>query len=235
MIAARALSLRFAGRMVLDGLTLSIAPGERVALLGLNGAGKTTFIRCLLGLLPYDGELAIAGHDVRTAGVRARTNVGYVPQRAPHFEGTLEEVLEFFSRLRGIPDGEAARRLAALGLDLEAHAGKPVRALSGGMLQKLLLALALAARVPLLLLDEPTANLDTKARREFLRVIATVDRDTTILLASHRFTDVKALADRLLVLRDGRLVFDGPLADLRRRAKRGGAPGLAGALPGARA
>jgi ABC-type multidrug transport system ATPase subunit len=111
---------------------------------------------------------------------------------------------------------EAARSLEALGLDLDAHAGKPVSALSGGMLQKLLLALALAARVPLLLLDEPTANLDARARKEFLRFLAAVDRDTTILLASHRFSEVRAVADRVLVLREGRVAFDGPLAGLRR-------------------
>ncbi len=215
MIAARELSLRFGRHPVLRDITLSIQRGERVALLGLNGAGKTTLIRCVLGLLPFQGQLAVAGYDVRRDGLRARNSLGYVPQRAPAFEGSLEEVLQFFSRLRGIDPAEVDRRLAALGLDLAAHATKPVRALSGGMLQKLLLALALAARVPLLLLDEPTANLDPAARREFLKALSAVEEETTILLASHRFSDVEAVAGRLLVLHQGRLAFDGRLADLR--------------------
>lgn len=215
MIAARELSLRFGRHLVLQDITLSIQRGERVALLGLNGAGKTTLIRCVLGLLPFQGQLAVAGYDVRRDGLRARNSLGYVPQRAPAFEGSLKEVLQFFSRLRGIDPAEVDRRLAALGLDLAAHATKPVRALSGGMLQKLLLALALAARVPLLLLDEPTANLDPAARREFLKALSAVEEETTILLASHRFSDVEAVASRLLVLHQGRLGFDGRLADLR--------------------
>lgn len=214
MITTRGLSKAFGHQVVLDDVTLTIARGERVALLGLNGAGKTTFMRCLLGLLPFDGELAIAGHDVRTGGLLARASLGYVPQRAPHFQGTLLEVLEFFSRLRGIALDDAARHLRALGLDLDAHAATPVRALSGGMLQKLLLALALAARVPVLLLDEPTANLDPQARKEFLRVLTAVPRDTTILLASHRLADVEAVADRVVVLHQGRVAFDGRLAAL---------------------
>lgn len=235
MITARGLSQRFGDHVVLDDVTLTIGRGERAALLGLNGAGKTTLMRCLLGLLPFDGELAIAGHDVRAAGLLARGSLGYVPQRAPHFEGTLAEVLEFFGRLRGTPKDEVARQLGALGLDLDAHAVKPVRTLSGGMLQKLLLALALAARVPVLLLDEPTANLDPTARKEFLRALTAVPPETTILLASHRFSDVEAVADRLLVLRDGRLVSDGRLADLPRKAKRHGILDLAGSISEAEA
>lgn len=214
MIAARGLSNWFGHHRVLDQVTLAISPGERVALLGLNGAGKTTFMRCLLGLLPFEGALAIAGHDVRTNGLLARGCLGYVPQRAPHFEGTLSDVLAFFSGLRRIAPDDVTRQLGVLGLDLDAHAAKPVRALSGGMLQKLLLALALAARVPVLLLDEPTANLDPQARREFLRALAAVPPETTILLASHRLADVEAAADRVLVLHQGRVAFDGRLPDL---------------------
>jgi len=214
VIAARSLSKRFGDHVVLDGVSLTIARGERVALLGLNGAGKTTLIRCLLGLLRFEGDLTVAGHDVRRDGLLTRRRLGYVPQRAPHFEGTLSDVLEFFSKLRGLAPDDVARQLGALGLDLDAHATKPVRALSGGMLQKLLLALALAARVPVLLLDEPTANLDPQARKEFLRALAAVPRETTILLASHRLADVEAVADRVLVLHQGRLAFDGRLTDL---------------------
>ena len=217
MIRAGALTKRFGTHLILDHLDLAVERGERVALLGLNGAGKTTFMRCLLGLIPFDGSLNIAGQDVRANGREARARLGYVPQRAPHFDGTFAEMVEFFTRLRDIEQAAVDARLEMLGLSPAEHGEKPVRALSGGMLQKVLLALALGAEVPMLLLDEPTANLDPRARREFLRTLQSVDRDTTILLASHRFADVEAVVDRLLVLHGGRIAFDGGVADLRDR------------------
>lgn len=218
MIAAAGLSRRFGDQRVLDGLTLSIAAGERVALLGLNGAGKTTLFRCMLGLITFDGELAIDGIAVDRRGREARARIGYVPQRPPHFPGSLGELVAFFSGLRGLDEGEVAARMAALDLSLAEHADKPVRALSGGMLQKTLLALATAARVPVLLLDEPTANLDPRARRDFVRALGEVPEGTTVLLSSHRLEDIRAVADRLLLLHGGRIVFDGSFAELEAEA-----------------
>jgi len=217
VIQVGGLTKRFGMHLILDRLDLSVTKGERVALLGLNGAGKTTLMRCLLGLIPFDGSLSIAGQDVRANGREARARLGYVPQRAPHFDGSFAEMIEFFTRLRGVEPAAVESRLESLGLAPAEHGEKPVRALSGGMLQKVLLALALGADVPLLLLDEPTANLDPRARREFLRALQSVDHDTTILLASHRFADVQAVADRLLVLHGGRIAFDGSVATLRDR------------------
>ncbi len=126
-------------------------------------------------------------------------------------------MVDFFTRLRDVELAAVESRLAMLDLSLTEHGQKPVRTLSGGMLQKVLLALALGAEVPLLLLDEPTANLDPRARREFLRTLRRVNHDTTILLASHRFADVEAVADRLLVLHRGRIAFDGRVPDLKDR------------------
>lgn len=217
MIRAVGLSRRFGANAVLDGLDLHVAPGERVALLGLNGAGKTTLMRCLLGLIAYDGRLEVHGADVQAAPRRARAAVGYVPQRAPHFDGTLGDVVGFFSRLRGVDPAATEQQMAALGLSLDAHGTKAVPTLSGGMLQKALLGLALAADVPVLLLDEPTANLDARARGEFLRALRQVPRTTTVFLASHRLTDVEAVADRLVVLHGGRIAFDGTMQELWRR------------------
>lgn len=217
MICARALGKQYGEHRVLDDLSLAIEPGERVALLGLNGAGKTTVMRCLLGLTDFEGRLEVAGFNVRTHGRDVRQRLGYVPQRAPHFDGTLEETLEFFARLRGTEPATVAERLDLFGFRLADHAGKPVRALSGGMLQKVLLALALAGDVPLLLLDEPTSNLDPAARKEFLRTLGAVASGTTILLASHRLADVEAVAERLVVLDRGRVAFDGELGGLTTR------------------
>jgi ABC-2 type transport system ATP-binding protein len=104
--------------------------------------------------------------------------------------------------------------MTGLGLSLEEHGDKPVRALSGGMLQKALLALAVAEEAQVLLLDEPTANLDPRARADFVRDLRNVPPHTTVVLSSHRLEDVRAAADRVLVLHDGRLAFDGPLENL---------------------
>lgn len=218
MIRAVQLSKNFGDHQVLAGIDVAIQRGERVAVLGLNGAGKTTFIRCVLGLAHFEGRLEVAGFDVRAQGREARALLGYVPQRAPHFDGTLAEVVEFFSRLRDADPDAVGSRLAAFGLPLTEHGDQPIRTLSGGMLQKALLALALGAHVQLLLLDEPTANLDPRARRDFLRTLRRVDRDTTILLASHRLADVDAVADRLLVLHGGCIAFDGKMNQLWQRA-----------------
>jgi ABC-type multidrug transport system ATPase subunit len=214
MIRVHGLNKRFGRAPVLDGIDLAVERRERVAVLGMNGAGKTTLIRCLMGLTDFRGTIEIAGRDARRKGREARARLGYVPQRAPHFDGRLVEVVDFFCRLRGVDPVAAHRRLAELGLSMEEHGAKPVRALSGGMLQKSLLALALAEDVPLLLLDEPTANLDARARREFLRMLRRVDDETTILLATHRLSDVEEVADRLLVLHEGRIVFDGGMQEL---------------------
>jgi ABC-type multidrug transport system ATPase subunit len=219
VIHAVGLTKRFGSHTILDHLDLEVAQGERVALLGLNGAGKTTFMRCLLGLVPFEGALRVADRDVHGGGREARSRLGYVPQRAPSFDGTLGEVIDFFTRLRGTAPEAVEARLEALDLPLSEHGEKAVRTLSGGMLQKALLALALGAEVPLLLLDEPTANLDAKARREFLRSLQQVNDGTTILLASHRFADVEAVADRLLVLHRGSIAFDGRMQELRERVE----------------
>lgn len=218
MIRARNLVKRYGTQTVLDGLDLVVEAGERVAILGVNGAGKTTLFRCLLGLTDFDGELTVddlpAGPDARE--VRAR--VGYVPQLPPIYDTTLEGFLELFAGLRGVPVAVAERRLEELGLSLDATAGKAMSELSGGMLQKAYLAMALAAETPVLLLDEPTASLDPGSRREFVRLLKGVDRGTTMVLASHRLEEIEPLADRLVVLHRGRVAFDGSLPELWERA-----------------
>ncbi len=216
MIRARGLTKRFGGHDVLAGIDLDVARGERLAVLGLNGAGKTTLFRCLLGLSRFDGSLAVGPWDVRRQGSRARAMIGYVPQRAPLFRGTVREAVAFYCRLREADHVRVHRYLDAVGMPLDAHGDKPFRALSGGMHQKILLALALGAHVSALLLDEPTANLDPAARREFLRLLGEIPGDTAVLLSSHRLADVEAVASRVIVLHQGGIAYDGRIADLKR-------------------
>lgn len=216
MIEARSLTKHYGALPVLENVSFQIGRGEHVALLGLNGTGKTTLIRCLLGITPFEGDLLVAGQSVRRANDAVRARSGYVPQRPPLFDGSLAEVVDFFARLRNASSQAVERRLRDFGLPLDTNGQMQVRDLSGGMLQKVLLALALAADVELLLLDEPTANLDARARSEFLDALRQINDETTIVLASHRLSDVQQVADRLIVLHDSDIAFDGSMEELRK-------------------
>ena len=209
MIQATRLTKRYGEHIVLNGLDLQVGQGERVAILGLNGAGKTTLFRCLLGLTRFEGDLQVGGFRAGPQGREARRLVGYVPQQPPGFDLTLERFIRLFSALRGASATAVRERLDGLGLSVSEHGHKSLRDPSGGMLQKAVLGIALGAEAPVLLLDEPTANLDAGSRREFLAALGRVDPATTLLFASHRLSDVEALADRLLVLDNGAFVYDG--------------------------
>lgn len=216
MVEARGLTKRYEDRTVLDGIDFRIGRGERVALLGTNGAGKTTLFRCLLGLVGFEGRLEVDGRAAGAGAREVRALLAYVPQQPPLFDLSVAGFLDFFAGLRGIAPPDVHARLEGLGLPFGEVAAKPLRELSGGMLQKAYLALALATRAPVLILDEPTASLDPASRRDFLRHLAEVDADTTMILASHRLEEIEPLASRILVLAEGRLAFDGPAAELWR-------------------
>ncbi len=206
MIHVQGLTVRFGSLLALDHVSFDVAEGEAVALWGANGAGKTTTLRCLLGLLPFAGEARVAGYDVRLQGRAARQQLGFVPQELNfHDDLSVEETMDFYARLKRAPRSAIAPLLERVGLT--AQAAQPVRALSGGMKQRLALAIALLGDPPLLLLDEPTANLDAPARADFLSLLAGLkDAGRTLLFSSHRQGEVAALADRVLRLAQGRLV-----------------------------
>lgn len=222
MIRAKGLRKRYGDQVVLDGLDLRVDRGERVAVLGLNGAGKTTLLQCLLGLIGFEGTVRIDDQPAGPAGKEARRRIGYVPQRPPVFDMTVTSFLHLFSDLRDAPVEPALERMHEFGLPADEVGEKKMSALSGGMLQKTLLALALGAEVPVLLLDEPTASLDPSTRREFVRVLEGVDEERTILFATHRLEDVESLANRVILIHGGGVVFDGTLTDLWERSGVGG-------------
>jgi ABC-type multidrug transport system ATPase subunit len=205
VIAARGLRLRLDGRQILDGVSFEVARGESVALTGANGSGKTSILRCLLGLVPFEGAASVDGHDVVREPIAARSLVGYLPQKPAFGDATAEETLAFAARLRRLDRTRIAPLLDQVGLG--AHARERVRTFSGGMQQRLSLALALLTDAPVLLLDEPTASLDREGQAAFLEMAEVLRQGgRTLLLASHRPDEVARLADRVLHLDGGRLL-----------------------------
>jgi ABC-type multidrug transport system ATPase subunit len=221
VIVAEDLRLGLDGRAILDGVSLAVGRGESAALVGPNGSGKTSILRCLLGLVPFGGRATIGGHDVVRAPVPARRLVGYVPQKAAFGEGCAGEILAFVARLRRVDPAAIPAALRAVGLG--AHAAERVRTFSGGMQQRLALAVAMLGEPPVLLLDEPTASLDREGQETFVALVARLRAEgRTLLLSSHRREEVACLADRVLHLDRGRLAdWRGPARVVALGARRG--------------
>ncbi len=208
LIRVRGVSRLYGTRLVLRDVSLDIGPGERVALVGPNGSGKTTLMRVILGLLRASGEVRVAGVDPWADHAMALRHVAWVPQRSPALAAPVREICGAWAQMRGRPVEALEKVTAAFGLDVRAIADQPFTSLSGGMQQKLLVATALASTCPVLLMDEPTANLDPAARDVFFELLAARDPAPTLVLSSHRLEEVRALVDRVVVLAEGEVRFD---------------------------
>jgi Cu-processing system ATP-binding protein len=211
------LTKRFGEVAALTGVSLSVAPGERVALLGHNGAGKSTLMKIILGLIPStSGAVTIC--DAAPGSAAARRAVAYLPENvAFHPALTGLEQIRHYLRLRGESPALAQEFLEKVGL---AHAARRrIGTYSKGMRQRVGLAQALIGHPRLLVLDEPTSGLDPVSRREFYALLDELAaHGASILLSSHALTEVEARTDRIVILSKGHLVAEGTLADLRRRA-----------------
>lgn len=218
MIHVTNLTKRFGRFTAVDNLSFTVEPGEAVAFWGANGAGKTTAVRCLLNFFPYEGQISINGLDARKQSKDVRRLIGFVPQELSfHHDMSLAETLIFYARLKKVPDGYDFEPLLAK-LRLSDHIDKKVGELSGGLKQRLALAVALLADPPILVLDEPTASLDIRAREEFLLLLRELKQTgKTMIFSSHHLEEITALADRVLLLEAGRLVVDAPPDQLERR------------------
>lgn len=209
MIVANDLCVTLDGHAVLDHVSFTVRRGESVALVGPNGSGKTSILRSLLGLVPFAGRALVDGHDVVREAVAARTLLAYVPQRAAFGDAPAAEVLGFVAALRRLDRAQIPASLRAVGL--EEHARERVRTFSGGMQQRLSLAVALLADTPILLLDEPSASLDRDGQHMFFDIVARLRKQgRTLLLASHRPEEVEYLTDRVVHLDRGRVIGAAP-------------------------
>lgn len=210
MLEARQLRHAFGSRQVLDDLSLTVAPGEIYALLGGNGAGKSTTLNIFLGFLQPDGGTAsVCGIDPAAEPDRARARIAYVPENVALYDHlSAVENIDYFLHLAGAERGRSAviePALDAVGLAAEAR-DRRVGGFSKGMRQKVAIALALARHVPVLLLDEPTSGLDPRATGEFNTLLeAARSRGIATLMATHDLLSAAAVADRIGFLRDGHL------------------------------
>jgi len=198
-------------------------PGETFALLGPNGSGKTTSLKCMVGLtIPTSGTIAIGNCDLRQQARQARRFVSYLPQRvAFHEQLTAREVLGFYCRLRRLPDNRIEETLNTPNFHFNGFSDKAVGQFSGGMIQRLGLAVACLPNAPVLVLDEPTSSLDPEGAIQFREFLASLKRaGKTIIFSSHALADVEQLADRVAILVGGRLVALDSVATLREELMR---------------
>ncbi len=209
------LSKEYGRRRVVDALELTVPAGELFALLGVNGAGKSTTIKMLSCLtVPTQGDARIMGRSVRTDSHRAREILAVSPQEtaiAPNL--TVRENLELMAGIYAQPKERVAEVTARLGL--EEWAGRRARTLSGGWQRRLSIAMALVSRPEVLFLDEPTLGLDVLARRELWSVIRGLKGHTAIILTTHYLEEAESLADRIGIMVSGRLRAVGTAEELK--------------------
>jgi ABC-type multidrug transport system ATPase subunit len=222
MIEVRGLTKKFGSFTAVDRLSFSVGTGETFALLGPNGSGKSTVLKCLAGLtVPTSGEIQIGGIDALASARESRKLLSYMPQRVRFHECfTAFEVLDFYRRLRKLPKSRIDAVLHNSEFDFNGYSEKYINELSGGMVQKLGLAVTCLPDAPLMLLDEPTVSLDPKgsiAFRRFLRGLK--DNGKTIVFTSHVLADVEEVADRVAIMVGGRLVAVERIEDLRAEMK----------------
>jgi len=198
---------KFGNVVAVDSVTLNVKEGESVALLGANGAGKSTLIKCVLGLLDYKGKIEIQNRDIKENPKLSRSLVGYVPQDPLFYDMKTVDILHFFGSIRRVDDKRINSILSLVGL--EDHGHKLSSELSGGMRQRLSFAVGLLSDPPILMLDEPTSNLDANARGDFLNLVKEhKNQGKTVLFSSHRLDEVYFLADRALFMKSGRVILD---------------------------
>jgi ABC-2 type transport system ATP-binding protein len=217
-LEARALTRRFGAHLALDAVSLRVEPGEAFGLLGANGAGKTTFLRCVTGaLLPSDGEVTVDGVSPARAPRAVHERIGFVAETSRLYpELRVRGFLRFAAGAQGLAGAarEAAVEQAIARFRLAEVATRPIGHLSKGFQQRVSLAQGFLRDPPLVLVDEPTSGLDPLQQQEVRDVLASLRGRSTLLLCTHDLAEAHALVSRVAVLHRGRVVACGPTAEV---------------------
>src|SRR5688572_19996537 len=224
MIYANGLTKRYGSFRALDDVSFEVRKGEVVGFLGPNGAGKSTTMRILTCFIsPTGGAAKVRGHDVFDDTLAVRSCLGYLPQRAPlYLEMTVFEYLEFAAKIRNFDKSKFKQRARSVVeiCGLAQSLSKEIRHLSHGYRQRVGLAQALIHGPPILILDEPTSDLDPNERTEFLNYLKQIGKDRTVLLSTHNLKEVEAACARAIIVSRGRVVADGALDEIRAKSGR---------------
>ncbi len=197
------------GTKVLDNVNLMIKQGDRIAMMGPNGAGKTTIVRALLGFYHIDsGEIRVNGADPIKNRVNVLKHISFIPQLPPPVKLSIGELLSFVEKSSAISREKIFVESERMDLDLKNQLNKPFFKLSGGMKQKLLIAIALSKKSNLLIFDEPTANLDPKGREKFYELLTEIDPSCSTLFITHRLDEIEGLVNRQIYMDLGKVVED---------------------------
>ena len=219
MIEAQGISKYYGPFVAVEDISFSIPEGQIVAFLGPNGAGKSTTMKILTGFLAASqGKALIGGWDIHEDRLEASRTLGYLPENGPlYLEMTPKELLEFFGEARGLEGSDLKQRIDFVGeqYSLEDVMEKPIGKLSKGYRQRVGLAQAMMHDPDVLIMDEPTAGLDPNQIRDFRYSIQELGKKKTILISTHILQEVDAVADRVLFIHDGRLIYDGTSEDLK--------------------
>lgn len=209
MIKIKNLTKTFGTQNSLDNISLELNKEDRVIIMGQNGAGKTTLIRSILGqYIPTNGEIEVAGFNPFKNRVDTISKIGFVPQLPPPIKLTVEELINFAVKSSNIDKNEIVELCSKMDLDIKSHFKKIFFKLSGGMKQKLLIAIAIAKKPEIFIFDEPTANLDPKGRESFYEIIKEYSKNRLTIFISHRIEEVSNMVNRKIELDLGKVVLD---------------------------
>ena len=209
MIEVRNLTKKFSSHISLDNVNIEFKKNEYIALMGPNGAGKTTLIRSILGYYhPNSGEVLINGLNPIKDRVKVLEHISFVPQLPPPIKLSINELMQYIQASSNVNKELIMHYANEMKLDITANLNKSFFKLSGGMKQKMLIAISLAKKSNIIIYDEPTANLDPKARDDFYRLLEQNEDDKVLLFVTHRLDEIKDIVNRQVYMDLGKIISD---------------------------